>query len=369
MGKKILFVASTSDHLLNFHVPYMKELKKDNQVFTMAKDGVEPFADYNIDFKKKIISCKNLKNITKIKRILEAEKFDIIICNTTLASFYVRMAVKKLKIKPYVVNIVHGYLFGRYSNWFYKTALIAAEKMVKKVTNKVVVMNDEDYDIAVLNKLSSGDVVKIDGMGIDGTRFSKESQVKGNASNKEITFSFVGELSTRKNQKFLINFVKRLEDFDINAKLNLIGDGALKKKLEKFIKRKKLQDKVFLLGYDKNIQSHFNSTSYYVCASKIEGLPFNILEAMFAGSVVFSSDAKGNVDLVDDLENGVLFECENMDDLINKFRLVKNNLTLQEKLRKNAKETAKRYLIENVFDTNVNIIKDIIKELDNGKSE
>jgi hypothetical protein len=72
---------------------------------------------------------------------------------------------------------------------------------------------------------------------------------------------------------------------------------------------------------------------------------------------------------LDDLENGVLFECENMDDLINKFRLVKNNLTLQEKLRKNAKETAKRYLIENVFDTNVNIIKDIIKELDNGKSE
>ena len=368
MGKKILFVASTSDHLINFHIPYMEELKKENQVFTMAKDGDIPFADFNIDFKKKIISYKNLKNISTIKKILEAEKFDIIICNTTLASFYVRMAVKRLKNKPYVVNVVHGYLFGRYSNWFYKTALICAEKIVRKVTDKVVVMNDEDYDIAVLNKLSSGDVVKIDGMGIDGSRFT-ETQIEENKENKEIIFSFVGELSTRKNQKFLIKFIKKLEEFDINAKLNLIGDGSLKNKLEKIIKRKKMQNKVFLLGYDKNIQSHFDASSYYVCASKIEGLPFNILEAMFAGSVVFSSDAKGNVDLVDDLENGVLFECGNMDDLISKFRLVKNNLTLQTKLRKNAKETAKKYLIENVFEANIGIIKEIIKRLDNGKGE
>lgn len=368
MGKKILFVASTSDHLINFHIPYMEELKKDNEVFTMAKDCETSFADYNINFEKKILSCKNFRNIKKIKEILLKNEFDIVVCNTTLASFFVRLAIKKLKKKPYVINIVHGYLFGKNTNWFYKRALICAEKMVKKVTNKIVVMNNEDYDIAVLNKFSNGDVVKIDGMGIDGSRFDKTSQTTDNNSD-EITFSFVGELSTRKNQKFLIKFIKKLEKFDIDAKLNLIGEGSLKNKLKKIIKKKKLEDKVFLLGYDKNIQYHFNKTNYYVCASVIEGLPFNILEAMFAGSVVFSSDAKGNVDLVDDLENGVLFEVNNMDDLISKFRLVKNNLTLQEKIRKNAQKTAEKYLISNVFEENMGIFKGIIKELDNGKSE
>lgn len=368
MSKKILFVASTSDHLINFHIPYMDELRKENEVLTMAKDCGTPFADFNIDFEKKILSCKNFRNVKKIKAILEENDFDIIVCNTTLASFFVRLAVKKLKKKPYVVNIVHGYLFGKNTNWFYKKALICAEKMVKKVTDKIVVMNDEDYDIAVINKLSKGGVVKIDGMGIDGTRFDKTSQIKDNNSS-EITFSFVGELSARKNQKFLINFIKKLEGFDIDAKLNLIGEGSLKDKLKKIIKKKNLENKVFLLGYDKNIQYHFNASNYYVCASVIEGLPFNILEAMFAGSVVFSSDAKGNVDLINDLENGVLFELNNMKDLVNKFRLVKNNLTLQEKIRKNAQKTAEKYLISEVFDKNMDIFKGIIKELENGKSE
>ncbi len=369
MSKKILVVASTSDHLINFHIPYIEELKKENQVFTMSKDGDFKFADYNIDFEKKICSIKNLKNISTIKKILLEQNFDIVICNTTLASFYVRCAVKKLKKRPYVVNVVHGYLFGRYSNVFYGKFLTMAEKLVKKVTDKVVVMNNEDYDIAVGNKLSnSGDVVKINGMGIDDTRFSDEISTS-HTNVKDITFSFVGELSTRKNQKFLIKFIKALEEFDINAKLNLIGDGTLKGKLQKIIKKKHLEDKVFLLGYDKNIQSHFNVSDYYICASKIEGLPFNILEAMFAGSVVFSSDAKGNVDLIDDLENGVLFESGNMEDLINKFRLVKNNLTLQQKLKVNAKETAKKYLLSVVFEDNIGIIKKIISDLDNGKSK
>ncbi len=368
MGKKILFVASTSDHLINFHIPYMEELKKENEVFTMAKDCETPFADFNINFKKKILSFKNFRNVKKIKEILIKEDFDIVVCNTSLASFFVRLAIKKLKKKPYVINIVHGYLFGKNTNWVSKKAFIFAEKMVRKVTDKIVVMNDEDYDIAVLNKFSSGDVVKIDGMGIDGNRFDKITQFKDNNSN-ELTISFVGELSARKNQKFLINFIKELEKFDIDAKLNLIGDGPLKNKLKKIIKKKKLEDKVFLLGYDKNIQYHFNASNYYVCASLIEGLPFNVLEAMFAGSVVFSSDAKGNVDLIDDLENGVLFEVNNMNELINKFRLIKNNLTLQEKLRQNARITAEKYLISNVFEGNMAIFREIIKNLDNGKNE
>lgn len=367
MSKKILFVASTSDHLINFHMPYINELKKENQVFTMAKDKDIKFADFNIDFEKKIVSCKNFKSIKQIREVLAQNNFDIVVCNTTLASFFVRMAIKKLKKKPYVVNIVHGYLFNENAKCLYKKALLRAEKIVKKVTNKIVVMNDEDYDIAVLNNLSSGEVVKIKGMGIDETRFDKDMQIKKNTS-KEIIFSFVGELSSRKNQKFLINFIKKLEKFDIDAKLNLIGDGALKRKLEKIIKKKKLENKVFLLGYDKNIQYHFNLSNFYICASRIEGLPFNILEAMFAGCVVFSSDAKGNVDLINDLENGVLFESDNMADLLNKFRLVKNNLTLQEKIRKNAKKTAEKYLIKNVFESNMDIFKGIIKELDNGRS-
>ena len=50
-----------------------------------------------------------------------------------------------------------------------------------------------------------------------------------------------------------------------------------------------------------------------------------------------------------------------MSDLTNKFRLVKNNLTLQNKIRKNAVETAKGYLLKEVFDDNMKIFKDLVE--------
>ena len=83
---------------------------------------------------------------------------------------------------------------------------------------------------------------------------------------------------------------------------------------------------------------------------------------MFAGSVIFSSDIKGTVDLIEDFENGILFELGNMDDLVNKFRLIKNNLTLQEKLRKNAKKTAEKYLLTKVFDENTKLFEKFVNE-------
>ncbi len=362
MRKKVLVVASTSDHLKNFHIPYIENLKKNYDVKIMAKDkDGEHFADYNINFEKKIFSFNNIRIVHQIKKILKQDKFDIVFVNTTLAAFLVRMAIKKLKEKPYVVNIVHGYLFGENSNFICKMGFLFAEKITKNVTDNIVVMNEEDEDIAKRHKLCKGEIVKIHGMGIDNTRFSEtKSQKKFNIGN-DYEVSFVGELTDRKNQKFLINFVKEISKYDINIKLNLIGDGVLKNKLVKLATKKKVLDHVNFLGYDNNIQKYINDSDYYISASKIEGLPFNILEAMHLGAVIFASDTKGNVDLISDLENGVLYKLGDTKDLIAKFRLVKNNKELQQKIRKNAKETSKKYLLNTVFDENMQIFENFIK--------
>ncbi len=362
MRKKILVVASTSDHLKNFHMKYIENLKKKHDVKIMAKDKEgEHFADFNINFEKKIISFNNIKIVKQIKNILQKEKFDVVFVNTTLAAFLVRMAIKRLKEKPYVVNIVHGYLFGEKSCFVSKLGFLLAEKITKNVTDNIIVMNEEDEDIAKRHKLCKGEIVKINGMGIDDSRFDILKQTKDFNIGNDYEISFVGELTDRKNQKFLIKFIKEISRYDINIKLNLIGDGILKNKLALYAKKKKVSDRVNFLGYDSNIQKFILSSDYYISASKIEGLPFNILEAMYLGAVIFASDTKGNVDLIKDLENGVLYKLGNTKNLIEKFRLVKNNKELQQKIRKNAKKSSKKYLLNAVFDENMQIFENFIK--------
>lgn len=362
MKKKILIVASTSDHLMNFHMPYIKKLKENYIVKTMAKDTTRKFADFNINFEKKVFSFKILKVVKEIRKILKQEEFDVVFVNTTLASFWVRYAMKGFKKKPKIVNVVHGYLFDERTPWLKKLALLTAEKFVKNVTDDIIVMNNEDEDIAIKHKLCKNKVIKIAGMGIDGARFSKENISETFNSGNDYKISFIGELSKRKNQKFLIEFVNKIRKYDINIKLTLIGDGNEKKKLQKIVKNKKLSDVVVFHGYDNKIQNHLQDSDYYITGSRIEGLPFNVLEAMYAGCVVFASDIKGNVDLIDDLENGILFRCGDVGNLIEKFRLVKNNKELQIKVRTKAQEDSQKYLLENIFDENIQIFTGLIND-------
>lgn len=364
MKKKILVVASTTEHLMNFHIPYINELKKDYEVLTMAKNNGSGTADFNIEFEKKIITIKHRSCIKQIYNILKENQFDTVILNTSLAAWIVRRAIRKLKNKPNVINIVHGYLFGENSCLCKRLGYIYIEKSLKKVTNSVVVMNDEDFDIAYTHKLAKEHVVKINGMGIDGDRFTQSNEKDYTVKN-DPQFSFIGELSARKNQIFLIKFIQTLDKFGFEAKLNLIGWGSKQKKLEKYIVSNNLQNRVKLIGYDVDIEKYLDKSDYYVCASKIEGLPFNILEAMYAGKVIFCSDTKGSVDVIKDFENGILFENGNMKDFVSKFRIVNNDIVMQKKIRKNAIETAEKYLLKNIFEENMTLFKDLIEGSNN----
>ena len=137
MRKKVLVVASTSDHLITFHIPYINELKKTCDVYTMGRDTDVAFADFNVPFQKKIVSLNNLKVVKQIKQILIKEQFDVIFLNTTLAAFFVRLAIKGLKNKPRVINIAHGYLFGEKSSFVKRFVYLAAEKFVRKETTNI----------------------------------------------------------------------------------------------------------------------------------------------------------------------------------------------------------------------------------------
>ena len=359
--KKILYVASTSNHLITFHLPYIEELKKHYEVKIMAKDEENNFADYDIDFTKRIISKNHIKTLKVIKQILESEKFDVVILNTSLASFLVRLAIKKSKHKSHVINIVHGYFFGEQTNCLSRFFYCLAEKSIRNQTDDIIVMNNEDYDLVLKHKLCKGRVAKINGMGIDDSRFEGIIKNIEYSSVENPKFVFVGELSKRKNQMFLIKFISRLKNFGIKAELKLVGYGSYYDKLQKLIIKKGLENQIQIVGYDRNINKYLQEADYYICASKIEGMPFNILEAMYAGCVVLSSDIKGSVDLIKDFETGILYKLDDLEDLVYKFRILNNSLMLKQKISKEAHAITEKYLLKNIFEENIKIIEGFIE--------
>lgn len=369
--KKILFAASTLSHIENFHVPYLNEFKKQGYtVHVMGKpnnksdiasaDKLIPIA-----FEKSMFSIKNFSIAFKIAKIIKEEKYDIVSIHTSLAAFFVRMGIMLSLKKPnLVINTVHGYLFDNSSSFLKRSILLLAEKFTKCVTDIIFVMNSEDYDIAKKHKLYKRNIYKINGMGIDLSKFqpiSHEEKLllrdKFNFSENDFLLVYVAEFSKRKNQIFLLNSIKKLiNDGFKDIKLVLLGDGQFFDELKRYSAILNITDNVFFIGYSKETCTYYQLSDVCVSSSRIEGLPFNIMEAMSVGLPIIASKIKGHTDLVSPGENGLLFKFDNIDEFCTYVKTIYKDKSLQYKMQNNSKNLVKNYSIDTVLVNTVNII-------------
>ena len=345
---KILYAASTASHIKSFHIPYIEALRAEgHQVLTMAKgEGV----DFDIPFEKKILSLKNSKCRKMIKEILRSEEFDLIILNTSLAAFHIRLAAGKRR--PRIINIVHGYLFSLGSKGLKAKIkarlLLLAEQILRRKTDGIITMNNEDLKIATKYRLSLEETENCKGMGVPKKEFScSREQIREELdSSDSFAMLFVGELSGRKNQELLIRAVPEIKSRIPNAKLWLVGDGELSEYLGELSARLGVENSVKLIGRRRNPQDYMRAADLYVSPSKIEGLPFNVAEAMSVGCTCVLSDIKGHRDMAE-LGGAILYAEGDISELCQKIYDVYDGRTVL--MRENIAESYDRYSFEKVF--------------------
>ncbi|OOM76338.1 putative glycosyltransferase EpsD [Clostridium puniceum] len=369
--KKILFSASTLSHIENFHIPYLEQFKKQGYIIhIMGKPNNKsaiPYVDkiIPISFEKNMFSIKNIIISFRISKVIKAENYDIINLHTALAAFFTRLGIILSFKKPkLVINTVHGYLFDRKSSFLKKTIMLLAEKFTKCVTNTIIVMNSEDYDIAAKHKFYKDNLYKIDGMGIDLSSFQPTSLEDKIALRKEHSFKdddfllvYVAEFSKRKNQRFLISSVKRLiSDGFTNIKLVLLGDGALLEELKNYVKELGISNNVVFTGYTKDTCTYYQLSDICVSSSRSEGLPFNIMEAMSVGLPIVASNVKGHSDLVVPNENGFLFQYNDIDEFCCYIKTIYEDKNLLSKMNIKSQQLAKCYSLDTVLPNTVDII-------------
>ncbi len=333
--QKILYAASTMSHITSFHTKYIDKLRDEgHDVYVMASgEG----ADFDIPFEKKMLSKKNVECRKTISEIIEKENFDLIILNTSLAAFVIRTALKR-KARPRVVNIVHGYLFTESPNSFKDrikaVILLAAEKILSSRTDAILTMNDEDFRIATQNNLTKGPIIPTFGCGVPELDFSKittEGIRKKYSEKGDFILLFAGELSGRKNQKFLIDALPKLKETVPGARLWLLGDGSEMDNLKERAVELGIENSVNFFGQKSNPTDYMLECDLYVSAAKSEGLPFNIVEALGCEKTVLASRVKGHTDILG-TGAGILFSLGNTKEFCQKVTDIYNNkITISER--------------------------------------
>ena len=186
-------------------------------------------------------------------------------------------------------------------------------------------MNDEDLRIAETNKLTLGSVVPTFGMGVPYPKFLLEegSNRRKFSDEGDFVILFVGELSHRKNQAFLIKEVARLRETMPDIRLWLVGEGEDDKSLKTLAESLRVSDRIVFFGRRKNPQDFMRDADIYVSPSTSEGLPFNIVEALGCGKTVLASDVKGHSDILGD-GVGVLYKHDSSEDFEEKLKMIRS---------------------------------------------
>ena len=143
---------------------------------------------------------------------------------------------------------------------------------------------------------------------------------------KKFTFITVGRLDEGKNHQMLIEAFYHLELKD--AQLLILGEGPLYLQLNEQIQRYYLQKEVFLLGFDKNPYKYLAKSDVFLFASRYEGFPNVLVEAMICGLAIISTDcsngpreilsSEDTEDIIEkeEAEYGVLVEVDNVEQMM-----------------------------------------------------
>lgn len=93
----------------------------------------------------------------------------------------------------------------------------------------------------------------------------------------------IGRFFYQKNHDFIIEIFKRISDKNNNARLLLLGDGALRPDIEKKVEKYGLKEKVIFTGVKSNANEYLQAMDLFLMPSHFEGLPVTLVEAQASG--------------------------------------------------------------------------------------
>jgi glycosyltransferase involved in cell wall biosynthesis len=107
----------------------------------------------------------------------------------------------------------------------------------------------------------------------------------------------------------------------------------------------------------------YSRSLVWIMASRSEGLPNPVFEAMACGCAIVATDCGGSRDIVRDGENGFLTEVGNARQIVDKVKLLLDNPQLRREMVTNARKTIDKFTWEN----SINQLESFLKTMESEK--
>lgn len=342
---KILFVATVRSHIGQFHMPHIRALKSEGHIVDAAfKDNsdVKPGLDlsdfdniYEVPFERSPYRPENIKAYRTLKKIIDNGNYDIVHCHTPMGAVITRFAARAARKKgTKVFYTAHGFHFFKGApkkNWLLYYPM---EKYLSKYTDLLININQEDYDLAHNKKFAAKNIEKINGVGVDLSKFGKTTDEEKAASREKYGFGqdkfilfYAADLRPGKNHEMIFKAIAKIKNECPDILAVFPGEPVLLEEFQSICNELGIADMVKFMGYRRDIDALLATCDCVVSASRREGLPVNLIEAVARGKYIIATNVRGNADVVKESEYGALVELDDSDALALKLsELYKNGV-------------------------------------------
>jgi len=281
-----------------------------------------------------------LSHLKHLLRIIDEEKIDIV----QTQFFWGEVLGYLIKLFRPKINLIIAFV-GPFKPNKFKSFI---SKFIYKKTDHFVyitkyVQNEKSQQFQILKRKNGSIIYNGSAVRIDNGEFSPEM--------KNISVFDIAGLVNWKNIQILIKAFNIIVNQykKTNYYLYVAGDGPYRSELEKMIENYKLQNNVFLLGYQKNVGRLLNSCDIFVHPSFAEGFGIVVPEAMLAQKPVIVSNAGALPELIEHKKTGLIVESHNPEDWANAIIQLAENPEFAEQLAKNAEKSASERFSYNKF--------------------
>lgn len=300
---------------------------------------------------KATLSYKIIRSLTKgeikyFRNVLIANNASILHMHFCVDARYFLELAGGLNIKSVVS--AYGYDVSKFPHQYWGLGARYLKPIFSNLDLFLAMSEDMKNDLIKLGCPENKIIVHYHG--IDVERFNYPGRIYRDRG--PIKILLCGSLEIKKAQHNVLSALRRLQisgKVRDNFRVDVVGDGPLKGKLQNLVKEWRWGDRVIFYGHipygsDRLVEMYRSADIYLLPSITVqhdkEGIPGTIVEAMVAGLPVISTYHAGIPEIIVNDIHGLLVKENNIEELSEALWKLINDRSLRERLGRSAAEKA-----------------------------
>jgi glycosyltransferase involved in cell wall biosynthesis len=262
--------------------------------------------------KREISPFTDLKSVIQLIKIFRREKPAIVHTNLAKAGIVGRLAAV-LSGVPVVIHTFHGHIFSGYFSPLKSSIFVWIEKALSLFSTKIIVISKQiGHEICNVYRVAPGKKISVIPLGFELDKFESLDTFKGyfkklfSIPSASPVLGIVGRITDIKNHTLFLKVAAEVFSEFPDAHFLVIGDGEKREEMEQLTNSLNLSSRVHFTGWVKEKAKIYADLDLLLLTSFNEGTPVTVIEAMYYGIPVVSTNVGGLPDLIDDKITGYL---------------------------------------------------------------